>query len=78
MQKIFSSMMAAMGRQLKQSVKVFHSLMLYLRLPAGENSKHRGSAARVEVAMFPGDIPLATTRARDPKSKSEEGDSHSS
>lgn len=26
--KIFSSMMAAMGRQLKQSVKVFHSLML--------------------------------------------------
>jgi len=32
MQKIFSSMMAAMGRQLKQSVKVFHSLMLYRRL----------------------------------------------
>ena len=31
--KIFSSMMAAMGRQLKQSVNVFHSLMLYLRLP---------------------------------------------
>jgi hypothetical protein len=31
--KIFSSMMAAIGRQLKQSVKVFHSLMLYLRLP---------------------------------------------
>lgn len=31
MQKIFSSMMAAMGRQLKQSVNVFHSLMLYLR-----------------------------------------------
>lgn len=27
-QKIFSSTMAAMGRQLKQSVKVFHSLML--------------------------------------------------
>lgn len=26
--KIFSSIMAAMGRQLKQSVKVFHSLML--------------------------------------------------
>ena len=25
--------MAAMGRQLKQSVKVFHSLMLYRRLP---------------------------------------------
>lgn len=32
-QKIFSSTMAAMGRQLKQSVKVFHSLMLNLRLP---------------------------------------------
>jgi hypothetical protein len=30
--KIFSSMIAAIGRQLKQSVKVFHSLMLYLRL----------------------------------------------
>ena len=25
--------MAAIGRQLKQSVKVFHNLMLYLRLP---------------------------------------------
>ena len=32
-QKIFSSMIAAMGRQLKQSVNVFHSLMLYRRLP---------------------------------------------
>ena len=31
--KIFSSMIAAIGRQLKQSVNVFHSLMLYLRLP---------------------------------------------
>jgi hypothetical protein len=31
--KIFSSMMAAIGKQLKQSVNVFHSLMLYLRLP---------------------------------------------
>ena len=30
--KIFSSMIAAMGKQLKQSVKVFHSLMLYLLL----------------------------------------------
>lgn len=28
--------MAAMGKQLKQSVKVFQSLMLYLRLPAGD------------------------------------------
>jgi hypothetical protein len=32
-QKIFSSMMAAIGRQLKQSVNVFQSLMLYRRLP---------------------------------------------
>lgn len=32
-QKIFSSTMAATGKQLKQSVKVFHSLMLYRRLP---------------------------------------------
>ena len=33
MVKIFSSIMAAIGRQLKQSVKVFHSLILYRRLP---------------------------------------------
>jgi phosphatidylinositol kinase/protein kinase (PI-3 family) len=32
-QKIFSSIIAAIGRQLKQSVNVFHSLMLYRRLP---------------------------------------------
>ena len=32
-QNIFSSTMAAIGKQLKQSVKVFHSLMLYLLLP---------------------------------------------
>ena len=31
--KIFSSIMAAMGRQLKQSVNVFHNLILYRRLP---------------------------------------------
>lgn len=30
---IFSSMIAAIGKQLKQSVNVFHSLMLYRRLP---------------------------------------------
>ena len=34
MQKIFSSTIAATGKQLKQSVKVFHNLMLYLLLPA--------------------------------------------
>ena len=28
--------MAAMGRQLKQSVKVFHNLMLKRRLPVGK------------------------------------------
>lgn len=33
MQKIFSSTMAAIGMQLKHSVKVFQSLMLYRRLP---------------------------------------------
>lgn len=38
-QKIFSSIIAAMGRQLKQSVKVFHNLMLNLRLPGERNQK---------------------------------------
>lgn len=33
MVKIFSSIIAAMGRQLKQSVNVFQSLILYRRLP---------------------------------------------
>jgi hypothetical protein len=41
MQKIFSSTIAATGRQLKQSVKVFHSLMLYRRLPAREEKKKK-------------------------------------
>jgi len=39
--KIFSSMMAAIGRQLKQSVKVFHSLMLYRRLPGKTRMESR-------------------------------------
>ncbi|KAG7261694.1 hypothetical protein CRUP_023445 [Coryphaenoides rupestris] len=38
-QKIFSSTMAAMGRQLKQSVNVFHSLMLNRRLPAARKTR---------------------------------------
>ena len=38
MVKIFSSMIAAMGRQLKQSVNVFQSLILYRRLP--RRTKH--------------------------------------
>ena len=33
-QKIFSSTIAAIGKQLKQSVNVFQSLMLYRLLPA--------------------------------------------
>lgn len=36
MVKIFSSITAAIGRQLKQSVKIFHSLILYRRLPNRE------------------------------------------
>ena len=40
MHRIFSSTMADTGRQLKQSVNVFHSLMLYLRLPATQHKKH--------------------------------------
>ena len=42
--KIFSSMMAAIGRQLKQSVNVFHSLILYRRLPR----------VRIRVSIFHG------------------------
>lgn len=39
-QKIFSSTMAATGKQLKQSVKVFHSLILYRLLPVGGNHRY--------------------------------------
>lgn len=39
-QKIFSSTMAATGKQLKQSVKVFHSFMLYRLLPVGRNHNY--------------------------------------
>jgi len=35
-QNIFSSMIAAIGKQLKQSVNVFHNFMLYLLLPEKE------------------------------------------
>lgn len=54
MVKIFSSIIAAIGKQLKQSVNVFHSLMLYRRLPieysmvsvsyAGDRSRHAHSS----------------------------------
>lgn len=40
---IFSSMIAAIGRQLKQSVNVFHNLILYRRLPADINSIPRAA-----------------------------------
>lgn len=42
-------MMAAMGRQLKQSVNVFHSLMLYRRLPARGRGYERPADA-IEVS----------------------------
>lgn len=45
--KIFSSMMAAMGRQLKQSVKVFHSLILYLLLPVKKKKKRNIVSATI-------------------------------
>lgn len=46
-------MIAAMGRQLKQSVKVFHNLMLYRRLPRSSGHalalKQRGLTLVVET-----------------------------
>lgn len=41
MVKIFSSIIAAIGKQLKQSVNVFQSLMLYRRLPIPSESKKK-------------------------------------
>ena len=59
-QKIFSSMMAAMGRQLKQSVKVFHSLMLNRRLP-----KKWKTSAEFEQMLCPvEEMMQPTTEAR--------------
>lgn len=40
-QKIFSSKIAATGKQLKQSVKVFHSLILYRLLPVNKNIQNK-------------------------------------
>ena len=40
--KIFSSTIAATGKQLKQSVKVFHNLILYRLLPATRMNKGNG------------------------------------
>ena len=41
MQRIFSSTIAETGKQLKQSVKVFHSFILYLLLPTVLNYMKR-------------------------------------
>ncbi len=43
MQNILSSIMAARGRQLKQSVNIFHILMLYRRLPINARTTIRFS-----------------------------------
>ena len=55
-QKIFSSTIAAIGKQLKQSVKVFHSLMLYRLLPVKYNTKqfhlaNNGTRSRVFLEL---------------------------
>ena len=42
--------MAAIGRQLKQSVNVFHSLMLYRRLPGGDDHPETGPDADDELS----------------------------
>jgi len=47
MVKIFSSMIAAMGRQLKQSVNVFQSLILYRRLP--RRTQHVNTRTRARL-----------------------------
>lgn len=51
--KIFSSMIAAIGKQLKQSVKVFHNLMLYLRLPGKKQvDKRRKDTSREKERSY--------------------------
>lgn len=55
-QKIFSSTMAATGKQLKQSVKVFHSLMLYRRLPDEIGKKQRIINKKYEMCKWKGAI----------------------
>lgn len=78
--KIFSSMMAAIGRQLKQSVNVFHNLMLYRRLPAwsvqgvstpgqqGSGRERRGSGRTLVVkAVNPVDRRALVVAAEDEK-----------
>ena len=52
-QNIFSSIIAAMGRQLKQSVKVFHNLILNLRLPT-----QHWQSIKIELYVFLNSIEL--------------------
>ena len=54
MQRIFSSIIAATGRQLKQSVNVFQSFMLYRRLPAVAAVAVVGKAENVLFITEPG------------------------
>lgn len=61
-QNIFSSNMAATGKQLKQSVNVFHNLMLYLLLPTprehateGERGGVRGRLTFIVESIYPVD-----------------------
>ena len=54
-------MIAAMGRQLKQSVNAFQSLMLYLNLPANRNnaSVYNHDVNYKKLASSPdGDTPI--------------------
>lgn len=57
-QKIFSSTMAATGKQLKQSVKVFHSLILYRLLPVGKNHNYMVNLI-LKTNKIPAAVPIA-------------------
>ena len=52
-QNIFSSTMAATGKQLKQSVNVFQSLMLYRRLPARHGKDRQTDRQSPHTSMSP-------------------------
>lgn len=45
--------MAATGKQLKQSVKVFHSLMLYRRLPIDTPKTQKGNIYHLKINSHP-------------------------
>lgn len=63
--------MAAMGRQLKQSVKVFHSLMLYRLLPAQKKMARREdhpphkTQSIVFCALLQGTLWVTLTKCKD-------------